>query len=77
MLPPDIALREAPGNNGFRTVQKRGVLIEGAWFISDELDAYIGKSVQVRLDQNDMGRIYVFSIDEEFICVAECPERTV
>ncbi|MBW4648938.1 MAG: DDE-type integrase/transposase/recombinase [Kastovskya adunca ATA6-11-RM4] len=73
----DILLAEAPGGNGMRRVQKRGIQLEGAWFISPELEAFIGQSVQVRFDPHDLGRLYIFGgSDLRFICVAECPERT-
>ncbi|WP_019500864.1 Mu transposase C-terminal domain-containing protein [Pseudanabaena sp. PCC 6802] len=61
---------------GTRTVQKRGVQIEGGWFIAVELEAYIGQPVQARLDPADLGRIYIYDGDGKFICVAENPERT-
>jgi len=72
----DILLAEAPANNGLRTVQKKGIELDQAWFISPELGAQIGNQVHVRFDPVDLGRIYVFDLEEGFICVAECPERT-
>lgn len=59
-----------------RTVQKKGLKIDDAWFIAPELAVnLVGRDVQVRLDPLDLGRVYVFH-DGQFICVAECPERT-
>lgn len=59
-----------------RTVLKKGLQIDGGWFIAPELAVnLIGRQVQVRLDPTDLGRVYVFH-DGQFICVAECPERT-
>ncbi len=75
----DILLAEAPDNHGMRTVQKKGIQIDNAWFIAPELEAYVGESVLVRFDaiEQDLGRIYVFGgPDREFLCIAECPERT-
>jgi hypothetical protein len=43
----DIILAEAPGSNGLRTVQKRGIQLEGTCFIAPELEAWIGKTVQL------------------------------
>lgn len=75
----DILLAEAPENNGRRTVQKKGIKLDDAWFIAPELEAWVGRQVQVRYDaiEHDLGRVYVFGGDElQFICLAECPERT-
>jgi transposase InsO family protein len=72
----DVLLAEAPANNGLRTVQKKGVELDRAWFIAPELEAYIGNQVHVRFDPVDLGRLYVFDLEEGFICIAECPERT-
>ncbi len=72
----DILLAEAPANNGLRTVQKKGIELDQAYFIAPELGARIGDQVHVRFDPIDLGRVYVFDLDEGFICRAECPERT-
>ena len=73
----DMLLAEAPaGQRGDRTVKKSGLKVEGAWFIAGELGAFIERRVRVRLDPEDLGRIYVYSEDWKFICVAECAERT-
>ncbi len=74
----DVLLAEAPGTHGIRTVQKKGIAVEGTYFIAPELGACDdGKKVHVRLDPLDMGRVYVFDADSsEFICVAVAPERT-
>lgn len=72
----DVLLAEAPGD-GTRTVQKKGIQVDGGWFIGVELGEHVGRQVQVRLDPADLGRIYVFSAQSgAFIGVAECPERT-
>jgi len=72
----DVLLADAPANNGKRTVQKKGIELDRAWFIAPELALHVGEDVHVRLDPLDLGRIYVFDVEEGFICVAECPERT-
>lgn len=71
----DVLLAEAPDRDGLRTVQKQGVLLDKAWHIAPELEAYVGKSVLVRFDPVDLGRIYVFD-EAGFVCIAEAPERT-
>jgi hypothetical protein len=72
----DILLAEAPGSDGLRVVQKRGIQLEGTYFIAPELEGWIGKTVQVRFDPLDLGKIYVFDGDFNLICVAEDPART-
>ena len=75
----DILLAEAPDNHGMRTVQKKGIQIDNAWFVAAELEAYVGEQVLVKFDaiEQDLGRVYVFGgADRQFLCIAECPERT-
>ena len=75
----DILLAEAPGDGGYRTVQKQGVRVDDAYFIAPELEGYVGQRVMVRYDAiaHDLGRVFVFGGPElQFVCVAECPERT-
>lgn len=66
---------------GMATVQKKGIQRDNAFFIAPELGnaigARVGDRVEIREDEHDLGRIYVFGGDDlSFICIAECPERT-
>lgn len=72
----DVLLAEAPDTDGLRVVTKKGLRVENANFIARELAHHVGERVQVRLDPEDMGRIVIYSLEGDFICVAECPERT-
>ncbi|MDO8837980.1 MAG: Mu transposase C-terminal domain-containing protein [Parvibaculum sp.] len=72
----DVLLAEAPDADGGRTVGKKGIRAENTIFIAPELGAHVGARVIVRLDPTDMGRIIVYDLDNNFICVAEAPERT-
>jgi putative transposase len=75
----DVLLAEAPGRDGRRTVQKKGVKLDDGYFIAPELSGWIGQEVQVRYDplHHDLGTVHVFSADGlQFICLAENPERT-
>lgn len=72
----DVLLAEAPGDGGYRTVQKKGLRLDGAWFIAPELGTCVGERVRVKLDETDLGWIYVFTADGGFLCRAACPERT-
>lgn len=71
----DLLLARAAGNNGKRTVQKKGLLIDGAFFIAPALARIdTGHEVEV-FETEDLGRVVVH-YEGEFVCVAECPERT-
>lgn len=82
----DILLAEAPGRDGRRTVQKKGIEFDrpkGArsdegWYIAPELEAWVGHRVQARFDpiHHDLGTIFVFDEDGRFICLAQDPSRT-
>lgn len=73
----DLLLAEAPGN-GLRTVGKKGIRLDHGLFVAAELWAVVGRQVRVLYDPTDLGRVTVFGGEalSEFICVAECPERT-
>ena len=70
----DILLLE-PAQGGVRTVHKKGISIGGLWHAAADLGAYIGWRVRIRLDEGDVGKIFVFSTDGTFLCEAVCPER--
>lgn len=55
---------------GLRRVGKEAIRVEGAHFWHNDLALYMGKDVYVRLNPDDMGRIYVFDTDHTFICEA-------
>lgn len=71
----DILLSRPAGNNGRRTVQKKGIYLDGAWFSAPAL-ARVQTGHQVDIfETEDLGRIIVH-YEGEFVCIAECPERT-
>ena len=71
----DVLLAEAPSGDGWRTVGKKGISVEGAIFIHEELGPLVGDKVQVRFDPTDLGRVYVFDSKGTYLCVAVCSER--
>lgn len=75
----DLLLAKAPGNNGLRTIGKKGITHDNAHFIAAELALHMGEQVMCLCDPQDLGRLYVFreNDDGEFerLCVAECAER--
>jgi hypothetical protein len=69
----DVLLAEVEA----RTITKSGVTIKNITYIAPEFGAISGHSVTVRLDPQDVGRVYCFSqLTGEFICIAEAPEYT-
>ncbi|MAI62441.1 MAG: hypothetical protein CBB87_08195 [Micavibrio sp. TMED27] len=71
----DLLLAPIASGEGWRTVSKKGIRVERGSFIAPELALHIGKQVFVRHDPSDMGLIYVFDQEENFICEAFDPER--
>ena len=70
----DILLSPVAGNDGRRVVSKKGISVNNWDYWADELIAFINKTVICREDKTDYGRITVFTVEKEFICVAVCPE---
>ncbi len=68
----DLLLADVPDNNGIRTVSKKGIKVEGRFYISAELATVIGQSVQCFYHE-DLGTLVVYH-NEAFLCIAECPE---
>ena len=73
----DLLLMPA-ADGGTRTVSKKGIRVENADFWSVDLIPYIGTGdrFDVRLDPEDMGRVWVYHSEPfAFLCIAENPER--
>lgn len=71
----DILLAEAPKSGGTRVVSKEGVAVDKIIYVSDGLPQP-GTTVRVKLDQTDLGTIYLFDEEGKFICIAQDPMRT-
>jgi transposase InsO family protein len=72
----DILIMPAPKDGGWRVVGKKGLKVEGGEYDHPKLGGREGERVFVRLDPEDIGRIYVFDTERAFICVAEDPAIT-
>ena len=72
----DMLLEPIPGNKGIRTAQKKGIKLEGGWYVAAELGSRIGEQFMVRYDTADIGRIYLFETSGEFLCMAQNPSIT-
>jgi putative transposase len=57
-----------------RVVSKSGIHYDRATFWNDALIPHIGNQVCLCLS-DDLGELYIFGAEGEFICVARCPER--
>lgn len=71
----DTLLMAAPGDGGTRIVTKYGLQIGNARYTDPALQGYWKQRVQVRLDEEDWGRVLVLSEAGEFIAWAICPDR--
>lgn len=75
----DVLLSPVAGDDGWRTVAKKGIKINGHWFIHGEFGVLSGQRVQA-LETEDIGRVIVNRQNEfgvmEFVGVAEAPELT-
>lgn len=70
----DILLSPTSGD-GLRTVTKKGIAIDNAYYDSHDLAMYAGKQVKVLYSESEWGKIYVFTLEGKFICEAFCCER--
>lgn len=71
----DLMLAPMAGGDGFRTIGKKGLRINNGHFYGPGIELYVGKRVMVRHDPEDMGRVYVFTENHEFICEATNIDR--
>jgi putative transposase len=65
----DIFMLPIAGN-GVRTVTKKGIQLDTAWFAAPELARVMGEQVYCRQDEADLGALYVFQTSGEFVCRA-------
>lgn len=56
--------------HGERVIQKKGIEFETGQYVALELAERIGEGVKIRQDLSDIGRLYVFDLNGEFICIA-------
>lgn len=69
----DMLLAPVAGKDGLRTVTKTGLRIDGAHYMAGFLN--VGETVLVRMDEADMGRVYVYKQDgETYLGEAISPE---
>jgi len=61
---------------GTRTITKKGIQYDNRWYIAPELTVHTGAEVLLKLDEDALGRLYVYSLDGAFLCIAEAPDLT-
>ena len=69
----DVLLSEPAGT---RTITKTGIKLDGGLYIHADLAAHTGSQVNVFYDSADTGRIYVYSVEGEYLCTAVDPTIT-
>lgn len=60
---------------GPRTVGKKGIVWRGGSYWSPQLPAFVGRTVLVRRDEDDLGALFVFDEDGRFVDTAVNHER--
>jgi len=69
----DLLLAPAAGGDGIRVVTKKGVRVDGSYYLTPTVDPET--RVFVRMDPEDMGHAWLFSADgAEYVGEAICPE---
>ncbi len=61
---------------GTRRVTKKGVAYDNHDYIAPELTVHTGEEVLLKLDESSLGRLYVYTLEGAFICIAEAPDLT-
>ena len=57
-------------DSGLRTIGKKGIKISGGFYNHAHLGGMEGTQVQVKVDDSNLGRCWVFDMDGQFICEA-------
>jgi len=55
---------------GTRVIGKKGIAFENAFYRSPQFAGWVGKEVRVRRDMDNAGLLYVFDLENNFICTA-------
>lgn len=65
----DMLLAEVAG---IRTITKKGIALDRHHYIAQELGHLVGSEVRLRRDESDIGNVFVYQLDGEYICQAKC-----
>lgn len=55
---------------GTRHVSKKGIQANGTTYWADDLLPYMGRQVMVRINDEDLGQLFVFDEADRFLCIA-------
>jgi transposase InsO family protein len=69
----DALLSEVAGT---KTITKKGIRHNNQLFIHPALYELSGEQVTIKLDDAALGKLAVYDMQCEFVCVAECPDLT-
>jgi putative transposase len=61
---------------GPKAVTKQGITWGKQRYFANELISYIGRSVEVRRDEDDLGALFIFDSDGRYLCTAINHERS-
>jgi hypothetical protein len=56
----DLLLLPVPDNDGWRTVQKKGIKVDAEWYYMPAFDGIVGERVRAHYDPADMGLLFVY-----------------
>lgn len=71
----DMLLMPVPDRNGIRRMTAQGIKVDEAYYLCSSI--MTGTDVFVRLDPIDMGKIYLFDLEDgRFLTEAICPKRS-
>ena len=62
------------GLSEVKKVTKKGIRVQGIYYISSELWEFVGESVIV-LSDDDLGKVYVYDSEYNYICTAQSEEH--
>lgn len=60
----------AVSDKGIRTVSKRGISLDSAFYRAPELAGVMGQQVYCRQDEADLGALHVFTLEGAYVCKA-------
>ena len=73
---PDVLRVALSDLIGERTVTKRGLVWQGGSYWHEALTTQMGRTVQVRRDEDELGELMVFDANGRFVCTAVNHTRT-
>ncbi len=60
-----------------RVVQRNGIRLFDHWYWNQEISMLQGQKVYARYDQEEIGKVYIFDLNDRYLCQAENKELVV